>query len=179
MKTKDLVEGKKIEVIYGDTDSIMINTNLVDYDMVLKLGNTIRLEVNKLYKHLEIGIDGVFKSLLLLKKKKYAALCIDGKSPKDGQLITHQEMKGLDIVRRDWCALARQIGEKIIGQILSGLNCDLVIQNINNILTDIAERLNNNQVDVGLFEIYKQLNRNPNSPIIPRYSMRSLFALTA
>ena len=38
MKTKELVESKKIEVIYGDTDSIMINTNLNDYEQVIKLG---------------------------------------------------------------------------------------------------------------------------------------------
>ena len=162
MKTKELVENKKIEVIYGDTDSIMINTNINDYDQVIKIGNLIRSDVNKLYKHLEIGIDGVFKCLLLLKKKKYAALSIDGKSSKDStQLITHQEIKGLDVVRRDWCALAKQIGEKIISQILSGLNCDLVIQNINKILYETAEKLSKNQIEIGLFEINKQLNRNP------------------
>ena len=43
MKTKDLVEQKHIEVIYGDTDSIMINTNLNDYDQVIKLGNMVRM----------------------------------------------------------------------------------------------------------------------------------------
>jgi len=32
--------------------------------------------VNKLYRLLEIDIDGVYKSLLLLKKKKYAALSV-------------------------------------------------------------------------------------------------------
>ena len=162
MKTKELVESKKIEVIYGDTDSIMINTNINDYDQVIKIGNFIRTDVNKLYKNLEIGIDGVFKCLLLLKKKKYAALCIDGKNPKDQtQLITHQEIKGLDIVRRDWCLLARQIGEKIISQILSGFNCDQVIQNINNILCETAESISKHQIEVSLFEINKQLNRNP------------------
>ncbi len=41
MKTKELVESKKIEVIYGDTDSLMINTNLNDYDQVIKLGNMV------------------------------------------------------------------------------------------------------------------------------------------
>ena len=41
MKTKELVENKHIEVIYGDTDSIMINTNLTDYEQVIKLGNMV------------------------------------------------------------------------------------------------------------------------------------------
>jgi DNA polymerase alpha subunit A len=38
------------------------------------MGKRLKKEVNCLYKCLEIEIDGVFKSLLLLKKKKYAAL---------------------------------------------------------------------------------------------------------
>jgi DNA polymerase alpha subunit A len=41
------------------------------------MGKHLKQEVNVLYKCLEIEIDGVFKSLLLLKKKKYAALKIE------------------------------------------------------------------------------------------------------
>ncbi len=40
------------------------------------MGNKIKKEVNKLYKLLEIELDGIFKSMLLLKKKKYAALVV-------------------------------------------------------------------------------------------------------
>lgn len=69
----------------------------------------IKSEVNKLYKLLEIDIDGVFKTLLLLKKKKYAALVVELAG--DGKYITKQELKGLDIVRRDWCDLAKETGK--------------------------------------------------------------------
>ena len=69
----------------------------------------VKSEVNKLYRLLEIDIDGVFKSMLLLKKKKYAALNVT-KNP-DGTYSTSQELKGLDIVRRDWCDLAKQAGK--------------------------------------------------------------------
>ena len=55
---------------------------------------------------LEIDIDGAYKSLLLLKKKKYAALAAE----KDGDEIkTKREFKGLDIVRRDWSNIAREV----------------------------------------------------------------------
>lgn len=73
----------------------------------------MKAEVNKLYKLLEIDIDGVFKSLLLLKKKKYAALVVENHS--DGRYTLKQELKGLDIVRRDWCDLAKECG-KYVGQ---------------------------------------------------------------
>lgn len=69
----------------------------------------VKTEVNKLYKLLELDIDGVFKCMLLLKKKKYAALSIQKTA--DGKYSTSQELKGLDIVRRDWCDLAKEAGK--------------------------------------------------------------------
>ena len=47
------------------------------------MGKQLKSEVNQLYKCLEIEIDGVFKSLLLLKKKKYAALNVVNWGTKD------------------------------------------------------------------------------------------------
>lgn len=71
----------------------------------------VKAEVNKLYKLLEIDIDGVFKSLLLLKKKKYAALVVEQQG--EGRYSVKQELKGLDIVRRDWCDLAKECGKYV------------------------------------------------------------------
>lgn len=71
----------------------------------------VKAEVNKLYKLLEIDIDGVFKSLLLLKKKKYAALVVEQHG--EGRYSVKQELKGLDIVRRDWCDLAKECGKYV------------------------------------------------------------------
>lgn len=73
----------------------------------------MKAEVNKLYKLLEIDIDGVFKSLLLLKKKKYAALVVEQHG--EGRFSVKQELKGLDIVRRDWCDLAKECGKYVMG----------------------------------------------------------------
>ena len=75
LRTKDIAENKLgFNVVYGDTDSIMINTGSSQLQQALEMGKRLKGEVNVLYKCLEIEIDGVFKSLLLLKKKKYAAL---------------------------------------------------------------------------------------------------------
>lgn len=41
----------------------------------------------------------------MLKKKKYAALLLDAESGRESK-----ELKGLDIVRRDWSVLAKNIG---------------------------------------------------------------------
>ncbi|XP_069320522.1 DNA polymerase alpha catalytic subunit isoform X1 [Eulemur rufifrons] len=159
MHTKEMVQKMNLEVIYGDTDSIMINTNSTNLEEVFKLGNKVKSEVNKLYKLLEIDIDGIFKSLLLLKKKKYAALVVEPTS--DGNYFTKQELKGLDIVRRDWCDLAKDTGNFVIGQILSDQSRDTIIENIQKRLMEIGENVLNGSVPVSQFEINKALTKDP------------------
>ena len=66
-----------VQVIYGDTDSIMISTGKEALQDVLALGNAVKREVNKRYRKLEIEMDGIYKSMLLLQKKKYAAVRIE------------------------------------------------------------------------------------------------------
>jgi DNA polymerase alpha subunit A len=90
-----------LDVIYGDTDSIMINTRLKGEDnfgKVFELGERVKKEVNRLYRTLELEIDGIFQTMLLLKKKKYAAKTIQ--AGPNSKFIYGQEMKGLDLVRR-------------------------------------------------------------------------------
>lgn len=41
LATKRMVEGYGYEVIYGDTDSIMINTKTKDYDQVYQIGRKV------------------------------------------------------------------------------------------------------------------------------------------
>jgi len=45
MKTRDLVQAMNLDVIYGDTDSLMIATGSLDIDEVYRLGNRIKAEV--------------------------------------------------------------------------------------------------------------------------------------
>uniref|UniRef100_A0A8C2JGY8 DNA polymerase n=1 Tax=Cyprinus carpio TaxID=7962 RepID=A0A8C2JGY8_CYPCA len=159
MHTKEMVQRMNLEVIYGDTDSIMINTNSTNLEEVFKLGNKVKSEVNKLYKLLEIDIDGVFKSLLLLKKKKYAALMVEPQG--DGKYTTKQELKGLDIVRRDWCDLAKECGNYVIGQILSDQNRDTIVENIQKHLIEVGEKVANGSIPLNMFEIHKSLTKDP------------------
>uniref|UniRef100_A0A667XK70 DNA polymerase n=1 Tax=Myripristis murdjan TaxID=586833 RepID=A0A667XK70_9TELE len=159
MHTKDMVQKMNLEVIYGDTDSIMINTNSKSLDEVFKLGNKVKAEVNKLYKLLEIDIDGVFKSLLLLKKKKYAALVVEQHG--EGRYSTKQELKGLDIVRRDWCDLAKECGNYVIGQILSDQSRDAIVENIQRHLVEVGEKVASGSIPLNQYEIHKALTKDP------------------
>ncbi|CAH1175786.1 unnamed protein product [Phaedon cochleariae] len=157
--TKDLVERMCFEVVYGDTDSIMINTNILDYDQVFKIGLKIKQEVNKLYKQVELDIDGVFQYLLLLKKKKYAAVTLS--KTKEGKLKTVKEYKGLDIVRRDWSQIACEAGKYILEHILSEQTQDERITNIHEYLRKVRSDLEQGQVPTVLLVITKQLTKDP------------------
>ncbi|VVC98313.1 unnamed protein product [Leptidea sinapis] len=160
MDTKEIVQKLNYEVVYGDTDSLMINTNCLDYDYVFKIGNDLKREINKKYKQIELDIDGVFKYLLLLKKKKYAAVVIS--RSKSGELVYSQEHKGLDIVRRDWSQLAAEAGKFILSQILSEQTPDERIESIQAHLNKLKDDLLNNKIPLSLLTITKQLTKNPN-----------------
>lgn len=152
-----------LDVIYGDTDSIMINTRITDpaeYSKVLQLGDKVKHEVNKLYKTLELEIDGTFRSMLLLKKKKYAAVTTD--RDKDGKLVYGKEMKGLDLVRRDWCIQSKDTGRFVLDHILSGDDREIVVANIHQHLESLAETMRKGDLPLEKFVITKGLSKHPN-----------------
>jgi DNA polymerase alpha subunit A len=152
-----------LDVIYGDTDSIMINTRInddSDVGKVRELGERVKREVNKLYRTLELEIDGIFRSMLLLKKKKYAAKTVlevtDGKVTKYGQ-----ELKGLDLVRRDWCIQSKDTGRYVTDQILSGQDNEVVLQNIHSHLEELAKKMRSGDLPLEKYVITKGLSKHP------------------
>lgn len=152
-----------LEVIYGDTDSIMINTMMSGedkFDQVFALGEKVKREVNKLYKTMELEIDGVFKSMLLLKKKKYAALTVT--KGFDGKLVEEKELKGLDLVRRDWCIQSKDSGRFVLDHVLSGNDKELVVSAIHEHLEGLAIKMRANELPLDKYVITKGLSKHPN-----------------
>lgn len=158
MNTKTIVERLQYVVVYGDTDSIMVLTNSTSYDDVLEKGVNIKQTVNKAYRHVELDIDGIYKYLLLLKKKKYAAVTISKNG--NGEIIATMEFKGLDIIRRDWCKFAQSVGEKVLTTILSDKPMDKRVSNIHSYLLNVKDTILGNQVEHQLLEITKQLSQS-------------------
>lgn len=122
----------------------------------------------------------MFQRLLLLKKKKYAAVTVsqvirDNKK----EMITQQEVKGLDIVRRDWSQLAIKAGRWVLSglcyptnayldpfryaleQILGDISADERIARIQQQLESIKSGFENGTIELSLLEITKQLTKNP------------------
>ena len=158
--TVDLVEQQmKFDVVYGDTDSIFVHTAQDDFNTAMNVGREIAREVNKKYAKLEIDIDGVFKKLLLLKKKKYAALKVVNWETRQFQL----ERKGLDLVRRDWCVLSKKIGEQILHQVLVApeVSKENLTEWLQEYLKSVAKKMDAGEVPLEDYAITKGLTKLP------------------
>ncbi|KAF3930760.1 hypothetical protein ABW20_dc0100396 [Dactylellina cionopaga] len=153
--TKELAESLQLRVIYGDTDSVMINTNVDNYANAIKIGNDFKKAVNERYRLLEIDIDNVFQRLLLHSKKKYAALNFSS----DGR--TSVEVKGLDMKRREYCQISKDVSSSILKDILSGDEPDAVIERIHDYLRDIANQIRENTIPINRYTIYTKLSKDP------------------
>ncbi|KAJ4891013.1 DNA polymerase alpha catalytic subunit [Raphanus sativus] len=158
-RTVDLVQNHlNLEVIYGDTDSIMIHSGLDDIEEVKAIKTKVIQEVNKKYRCLKIDCDGIYKRMLLLRKKKYAAVKLQ---IKDGKIYEEIERKGVDMVRRDWSLLSKEIGDLCLAKILHGGPCDDVVEAIHNELMKIKEEMRNGQVALEKYVITKALTKSP------------------
>ncbi|KAI6101196.1 hypothetical protein F5141DRAFT_1190185 [Pisolithus sp. B1] len=153
--TRELAESLELDVVYGDTDSVFVNSNVTELSEALKISVEFKRAVNNRYKLLEIDLDGIFARLLLLQKKKYAALKVE-----DGTR-TSIEVKGLDMKRREYCALSKNVSQYVLDQILSGEATEFVVQNIHEYLTAIGWNVRSGKVNVEDFIIHKRLGKNP------------------
>jgi DNA polymerase alpha subunit A len=156
--TKDLAESKQLRVIYGDTDSVMINTNMDTISDALKVGEEFKASVNERYKLLEIDIDNVFRRLLLHAKKKYAAINM---TEIDGKYVDKLEVKGLDMKRREYCTLSKEVSKRLLDEILSGEDSEVVLNKVHDYLRDITGQMKEYKIPVQKYVIYTV------SPLVP------------
>ena len=154
-QTRELAESLQLDVVYGDTDSVFVNSNVTTYPEALKVANDFKKLVNERYKLLEIDLDNVFERILLLNKKKYAAVKID----ESGERST--EVKGLDMKRREFSKLSKDASSAVLREVLSGEPTEVVVTKIHALLTDLAESVRGGAKPLDDFIIYKRLGKNP------------------
>ncbi|KAI9912451.1 hypothetical protein PsorP6_006539 [Peronosclerospora sorghi] len=124
-----------------------------------RIGREIQTQCNKHFKLLELEVDAIFKRILLLNKKKYAALVL--KDRPHGEPSYEKEVKGLDMVRRDWCVISKTVGNEILDFILSGTSRDEVVENIHEHLMHVSERMRSGKEPIEQYVITKSLNKQP------------------
>jgi DNA polymerase alpha subunit A len=156
--TTELADQNSLQVIYGDTDSVMINANVNNVADALRVGRDFRKLVNDRYRLLEIDIDNVFRRILLQAKKKYAAINM---VEADGKWIEKMEVKGLDMRRREYCALSKEISTRLLNEILSGDDPEVSISRIHDYLRDISAKMRDMTIPAQKYIIFTQLGKHP------------------
>ncbi|KZV91997.1 hypothetical protein EXIGLDRAFT_615021, partial [Exidia glandulosa HHB12029] len=157
-RTRELAEGMSLDVVYGDTDSVFLNSGKLTLKEAKQVANEFKKVVNEQYKLLEIDLDGVFQRLLLLQKKKYAALKVEGV---DDKMFTTKEVKGLDMKRREYCALSKDVSNYVLDQILSGEATEVVVEKIHEYLTSLGNDVRAGKLATEKFIIHKRLGKRP------------------
>jgi DNA polymerase delta subunit 1 len=102
------------QVIYGDTDSVMVKFGTTDLAEAMKLGEDASQFVSsKFVKPIKLEFEKVYFPYLLINKKRYAGLYWT-KPEKHDKMDT----KGIETVRRDNCLLVQTVIEKVLRMIL-------------------------------------------------------------
>ena len=122
-KTKEEVEKRytiangyshDAQVIYGDTDSVMVKFGPKDLEKTMDLGRDAAEYVSDQFiKPIKLEFEKVYFPYLLINKKRYAGLYWTTPEKFD-----KMDSKGIETVRRDNCRLVQTVIETILHKIL-------------------------------------------------------------
>ncbi len=113
-KTKELVEQKYLkkngyehdcQVIYGDTDSVMVKFGTSSIEESMRLGKEAAAYVSDHFINpIKLEFEKVYFPYLLMNKKRYAGMLWTKPTKPD-----KMDCKGIETVRRDNCALVANV----------------------------------------------------------------------
>jgi DNA polymerase delta subunit 1 len=102
------------EVIYGDTDSVMVKFGPPTVEEAMPLALRAAGEVSAKFPHpIKLEFEKVYFPYLLMNKKRYAGLLWTSPDKYD-----KMDTKGLETVRRDNCLLVRRVVDTCLRKIL-------------------------------------------------------------
>ncbi|RHY36464.1 hypothetical protein DYB30_002170 [Aphanomyces astaci] len=143
------------EVIYGDTDSVMVKFGVDSVADAMPLAVEAAKLVSDIFPHpIKLEFEKVYFPYLLMNKKRYAGL-LWTKPEKYDKLDT----KGLETVRRDNCLLVRRMVESCLKKILIERNVDAAIAYTKHIISELLQ----NKIDISLLVITKGLSKSTES----------------
>jgi DNA polymerase delta subunit 1 len=142
------------EVIYGDTDSVMIKFGCKTVAEAIRLGEEAAPLVTDIFVNpIKLEFEKVYCPYLLMNKKRYAGLYWT-RAEKFDKL----DAKGIETVRRDNCGLTRQVVGTCLNKILVQNDVKGAIEYTKRTISDLLM----NKVDISLLIISKSLSKDPN-----------------
>ncbi len=159
LKTKELVENNfPVEVVYGDTDSVFVKTKTTDLEEAEKLGIEISKFVSSnLPGYLTLEFEKIFKSFLILTKKRYAGWKFERDRSSPTGWRDDIEMKGIETVRRDWCSLTSETMKKVLDTILKEGNIFAAAEHVRKVIRDLIS----GKIPLEKLTIVKGLTKTP------------------
>jgi DNA polymerase II len=153
--SKQWFETAGFKVLYGDTDSLFVQSGSGDPDaartqarqLVVALNAELAVYISerwRVHSRLELQFEKLYLRLFLPRArhstrgatKRYAGLLRDGGT--DGV-----EFVGMEVVRRDWTALAKQVQRELYHRLFTDEPVDVY-------LADIVKRVRNGELDEAL-----------------------------
>ncbi|KAJ5722341.1 DNA polymerase delta catalytic subunit [Penicillium malachiteum] len=155
-KTKQEVEARytiangyshDAQVIYGDTDSVMVKFGVTELADAMKLGEEAADYVSsKFIKPIKLEFEKVYFPYLLINKKRYAGLYWTNTKKHD-----KMDTKGIETVRRDNCLLVQNVIETVLNKILIDRDLDGAQDYVKATISDLLQ----NKVDMSKLVITK------------------------
>lgn len=163
-KTKSFVETTyNATVVYGDTDSVMLTFPGVDtVKDAFEMGERVAAETSAIFPDtVVLEFEKVFYPYLLLKRKTYSGL----KYEDDPDAPPTLDVKGLAVVRRDNCALVRDVMGRVLNLIMRDNNPAEACEVVRRAVDDLVE----NRVALDQLQITSSLKtlesyKNPAQP---------------
>ncbi|KAK3374063.1 DNA polymerase family B-domain-containing protein [Lasiosphaeria ovina] len=139
------------QVIYGDTDSVMVKFGTKDLAEAMKLGeDAARFVSSKFVKPIKLEFEKVYFPYLLINKKRYAGLYWTKPEKYD-----KMDTKGIETVRRDNCMLVQTVIEKVLRMILIDQDVPGAQEYVKDTIADLLQ----NKVDMSKLVITKALTK--------------------
>lgn len=135
-ETRKIIETEfGYEVIYGDTDSVMVRLKTDSLSEMDKIGKEIaRTITDRLPGVMELQFEKIFKQFLALTKKRYMGWSFE---PDKGGWKEKIVMKGIETVRRDWCEFTSDTMKTIIEIMLKQGDVKKSVEYFRNVVADI------------------------------------------
>ncbi|GJJ11212.1 hypothetical protein Clacol_005444 [Clathrus columnatus] len=137
------------QVIYGDTDSVMVKFGTNDLSEAMRLGSEAAgLVTTKFLQPIKLEFEKVYFPYLLINKKRYAGLYWTRPEKYD-----KMDSKGIETVRRDNCRLVQTVIETCLHKLL----IDRDVKGAENFVKRTIADLLQNKVDMSQLVITKAL----------------------
>ncbi|CAG2107495.1 unnamed protein product, partial [Medioppia subpectinata] len=142
---------KDAQVIYGDTDSVMVNFGVETVAEAMKLGQQAAIEITKKFVNpVKLEFEKVYYPYLLINKKRYAGLYWTKPDKHD-----KMDCKGIETVRRDNCPLVANMITQCLQKILIDRNPNAAVEFAKQTISDLLC----NRVDISNLIITKELTK--------------------